>query len=434
MFPDGSSFLIKRGGVMKRFLPRLFFALIAAAVFPTRVFAQQALTWQQVQEKFATANPALLAGQVGIEESRAQEITAYLRPNPILGVTADQVNPFPGGPPHSTFGSVLSVATVSYLHERRHKRELRRESAQDNTKITISGQADLRRNLLFTLRGAFVQTLHEKAVLALAKENLSYYDHLLDVNRDRYEAGAIAQVDLDRLEIQRVQYESDLQTAEVMLRTAKIQLLQLLNDRTPVEQFDVAGPYDFSPEVQDLPTLRHIALDTRPDLLSALQAVEKAQNDYQLAVANGSTDPTFSFDAGRNPPIDQYVGLGVTIPLRIFDHNQGEKLRTKLDIQRSERLMEATRAQVFNDVDSAHATLLSTVTLLTPYKEHYLPQASRIRDTISFSYEHGAASLLDFLGAQADYRAVQLSYLNLISAYLVAASQLNLAVGREVIP
>jgi cobalt-zinc-cadmium efflux system outer membrane protein len=288
--------------------------------------------------------------------------------------------------------------------------------------------------LLFTLRGAFVQILHEKAVLALAKENLSYYDHLLDVNRDRYKAGAIAQVDLDRLEIQRVQYESDLQTAEVTLRTAKIQLLQLLNDRTPVEQFDVTGPYDFSPDVQDLTTLRQMALDTRPDLMSALQTVEKARNDYQLAVANGSTDPIFSFDAGRNPPIDQYVGVGVTIPLRIFDRNQGEKLRTKLDIERSERMMEAARAQIFNDVDSAHATLLSNVILLKPYKEQYLPQALRIRDTISFSYEHGAASLLDFLNAQADYRGVQLSYLNLISSYLVAASQLNLAVGREVIP
>jgi len=419
---------------MNRFLRRLFFMLIAAAVLSTGVFAQQALTWQQVQERFATANPFLLAGQVGIEESRAQEITAYLRPNPTLGLIADQLNPFPGGPSHSTFGDVLSVATVSYLHERRHKRELRLESAQDNTKITISGQADLTRNLLFTLRGAFVQILHEKAVLALAKENLSYYDHLLDVNRERYKAGAIAQVDLDRLEIQRVQYESDLQTAEVTLRTSKIQLLQLLNDRTPAEQFDVSGPYDFSADVQDLTTLRQTALDTRPDLLAAIQTTEKARNDYQLAVANGSTDPTFSFDAGRNPPIDQYIGVGVTIPLRIFDHNQGEKLRTKLDIQRSERLTEATRAQVFNDVDSAHATLMSTVILLKPYKEHYLPQASRIRDTISFSYEHGAASLLDFLNAQADYRSVQLSYLNLISSYLVAASQLNLAVGREVIP
>jgi outer membrane protein, heavy metal efflux system len=419
---------------MKCFLRRLFFVLLAAAAFSTGVFAQQALSWQQVQDRFAAANPSLLAGEVGIEEARAQEITAYLRPNPSLGLIADQLNPFPGGPSHSTFGAVLSVATVSYLHERRHKRELRLESAQDSTKITVSGQADLTRNLLFTLRGAFVQILHEKAVLALAKENLAYYDHFLDVNRDRYKAGAIAQVDLDRLEIQRVQYESDLQTAEVTMRTSKIQLLQLLNDRTPVEQFDVTGPYDFSPDVQDLTTLRQMAVDTRPDLLAAIQTTEKARNDYRLAEANGSTDPTFSFDAGRNPPIDQYIGVGVSIPLRIFDHNQGEKLRTKLDIQRSERLMEATRAQVFNDVDSAHATLMSNVILLKPYKDHYLPQASRIRDTISFSYEHGAASLLDFLSAQADYRAVQLSYLNLISSYLVAASQLNLAVGREVIP
>jgi cobalt-zinc-cadmium efflux system outer membrane protein len=84
-------------------------------------------------------------------------------------------------------------------------------------------------------------------------------------------------------------------------------------------------------------------------------------------------------------------------------------------------------------VDSAYATLQSTVTLLQPFKVHYLQQASRVRDTISFSYEHGAASLLDFLGAQADYRGVQLSYLNLVGSYLDAASQLNLAVGKEVI-
>src|SRR3984893_8699794 len=419
---------------MKVLSRRLCLALIVAALLAHSCLAQKALTWDEVRDKFDKANPSLLAGQIGIDESRASEITAYLRPNPGLTLSEDgtQLAPYRGVWQPLT-GTALT-ANFSYLHERQHKRELRLESAQGATKIAISGQADLHRTLLFNVRQAFVQTLQQKAILALANENLSYYDHLLDVNRDRYKAGAIAQVDLDRLEIQRVQYESDQQTAEVNLRTAKIQLLALLNDRTPVEQFDVTGPFDFSPDVQDLATLRQIALDTRPDLLLAMQSVEKARNDYQLAIANGSTDPTFSFDAGRNPPIDQYVGVGVIIPLRIFDHNQGEKLRTKLDIQRNERLMEATRAQVFNDVDSAHATLMSTVTLLGPYKEYYLPQASRIRDTISFSYEHGAASLLDFLGAQADYRAVQLSYLNLISSYLVAASQLNLAVGEAVIP
>jgi len=254
------------------------------------------------------------------------------------------------------------------------------------------------------------------------------------VSRDRFQAGGIAQVDLDRLEIQRVQYESDLQTADVSLRTAKIQLLALLNDRTPVEQFDVNGPFDFSTQLPPLDDVRQSAIDTRPDLKEAAQTVDKARIDHRLAVANGSTDPTFAFDVGRNPPIDQYIGFSVNVPLRIFDHNQGEKLRTQLDIDRNDRLLDAARAQVFSDVDSAYVTLQSNVALLQPYKQQYLQQAFRIRDTISFSYEHGAASLLDFLNAQAEYRGVQVNYLNLVGSYLQAAAQLNMAVGREVIP
>jgi outer membrane protein, heavy metal efflux system len=418
---------------MQRFIRRLGCGMFFSVILAGNTFAQQALTWQEVRARFEAANPSLRAAQIGVDESRANETTAYLRPNPNFSILADQIDPFPGGPHHSTFGFLLSVAAVSYLHERQHKRELRLESAQKATGIAVSGQADLERTLIFDLRMAFVQTLQEKAILDLAKENLTYYDHVLDVNRDRYKAGAIAQVDLDRLELQRVQYESDLQTAEVNLRTAKIQLLALLNERTPVEQFDVTGLFDFSRQIAPLDDVRQSALDTRPDLRAALESVDKAKTDHRLAVANGSTDPTFGFDVGRNPPIDQYIGFSVSVPLRIFDRNQGEKLRTQLDIDRSEKLMEAARTQVFSDVDSAYASVNSTVVLLQPYKERYLQQASRIRDTIAFSYEHGAASLLDFLNAQADYRSVQVNYLNLVGAYLDAANQLNLAVGREVI-
>lgn len=419
---------------MREFLRRICFGLLITLGLVPGGLAQTPLTWQEVRDRFEKANPSLRAGQIGVEESRAQEITAFLRPNPGLALLADQIDPFSGGPPHSSFGFLLSSATFNYLHERQHKRELRLESAQKATGIAVSGQADLERSLLFTLRMAFVQTLQEKAILGLARENLTYYDHLLDVNGERYKAGAIAQVDLDRLELQRVTYESDLQTAEVNLRTAKIQLLTLLDDRTPVEQFDVVGLFDFSTQIAALDEVRQTALDTRPDLRAALQSLEKARTDHKLAIANGSTDPTFALDVGRNPPIDQYIGVGVSIPLRIFDRNQGEKLRTKLDIDRNEKLAAAARAQVFSDVDSAYATVASSVTLLQPYKERYLKQASRVRDTIAFSYEHGAASLLDFLNAQADYRSVQVNYLNLIASYLDATNQLNLAVGREVIP
>ncbi len=424
---------------MMRLSRRLCFGLFLAAVSARSAWAQKARTWQEVRDKFVLANPTLRAGLVGIDESKAQEITAFLRPNPNFTLATDgtQIAPYKGA--WRPFTGTLFSTTFAYLHERRHKRELRFESAQKATGIAVSGQVDLERTLIFTLRMAFIQMLQEKAIFDLAKENLSYYDHLLEVNRERYKAGAIAQVDLDRLELQRVQYESDLQTAEVNLRTAKIQLLALLNDRTPVEQFDVTGPYDFSTQIGSLENVRQAALDARPDLNAAVEAIDKAQTDHKLAVANGSTDPTLSAwytynPSFNNPFAHQTVGASVSIPLRIFDRNQGEKKRTELDIDRNEKLMEATRVRVFSDVDSAYATVNSTVILLQPYKDRYLQQASRVRDTIAFSYEHGAASLLDFLNAQAEYRSVQVNYLNLVASYLDATNQLNTAVGREVLP
>jgi cobalt-zinc-cadmium efflux system outer membrane protein len=297
---------------------------------------------------------------------------------------------------------------------------------------------DQERNLLFNLRSAFVETLQQKSVLALANENLAYYDRVLGVSGDRFRAGDIAQVDLDRLELQRVQFETDLQSALVNLRTAKIQLLALLNDRTPLEQFDVTGPFDFTEPRVTLEELRQAALANRPDLRAAMQSVDQAKTDYRLAVANGSTDPTWSVWWTHNPSFNnQYdhdaLGASVSIPLRIFDRNQGEKARTELDIQRNERLRDGAEAQVFSDVDSAYATLNGNLVLLRAYKARYLDQATRVRDTVSFSYQHGGASLLDFLNAQSDYRSVQLNYLNLVGAYMTAASQLNMAVGMEVV-
>jgi outer membrane protein, heavy metal efflux system len=292
--------------------------------------------------------------------------------------------------------------------------------------------------LEFTLRAAFVSTLEAKAVLELAKADLEYYDKIIEISQDRYKAGDISQIDLDRIELLRVQYEVEIQTAIVNLRTAKIQLLQLLDDRTPVDQFDVTGSFEFSDALKPLDEFRQIALNSRPDLQAALETIQQSQTNHKLAVSNGSTDPTFSGwytynSSNNNPNGIQTLGASVNIPLRIFDRNQGEKQRTQIDIGRSQQASEATRAQVFGDVDSAYEQVRSNIALLTPYRDKYKQQATRVRDTITFSYEHGGASLMDFLNAQSDYRVVQLAYLQLVGAYLTAAGQLNLAVGREAI-
>jgi outer membrane protein, heavy metal efflux system len=190
--------------------------------------------------------------------------------------------------------------------------------------------------------------------------------------------------------------------------------------------------------LQPLEDFRQSALNNRPDLQAALQTIQQSETNHQLAISNGSTDPTFSgwytWNAStNNPNATQTLGGSVNVPLRIFDHNQGEKQRTLIDIDRSRQAGEAARAQVFSDVDSAFAQVQSDIALLKPYKDKYRDQATRVRDTVTYSYQHGGASLMDFLNAQSDYRAVQEAYLQLIGSYLTAAAQLNLAVGREVI-
>jgi cobalt-zinc-cadmium efflux system outer membrane protein len=205
-----------------------------------------------------------------------------------------------------------------------------------------------------------------------------------------------------------------------------------------LDEFDVSEKFDYREPAVTLDELRSAALRNRPDLKEAEQTVAKAKTDHELAVANGSTDPTFSAwwthnGSFNNPTAYNTLGASVSVPLRIFDRNQGEKLHTLLDIGRAQKLRAAAEIAALHDVDAAHATLQNTLELLRPYRSQYLGEAEQVRSTISFSYEHGAASLLDFLDAQKEYRSTQLSYLNLLGAYLSAANQVNFAVGQEVI-
>jgi len=424
---------------MKRLI-RFLYAATAVSVSLAAVSAQaqQALTWDQVKARFEAANPALKADALNIDENKAQEITAFLRPNPQYTLSEDGLQLLRHNGVWQPLSGVQIQNSFSYLHERGHKRDLRLETAKETTQVTQDQHEDLKRNLEFNLRVAFIDTLQAKAILKLAQADLDYYDKIIKISQDRYNAGDLAQIDLDRIELQRVQYEAELQTALVNLRTAKIQLQQLLNDRTPVDQLDVDSPFDFSTDLKDLETFRQAALDNRPDLRAAIETIELSKSNHKLAEANGTTDPTFAAWETHNPsfnnPNDEdTLGLSINIPLRFFDKNQGEKKRTLIDIDRSQQLTEAARAQVFSDVDSAYAQVGSNITLLKPYKAKYLDQATRVRDTVTFAYQRGGASLMDFLNAQSDYRQVQLAYLQLIGTYLTAVGQLNLSVGQEVI-
>lgn len=397
------------------------------------------LNWQEIKTRFLAQNPNVLAGQTAIEESKANEITAGVRPNPEFTFTTDGLQVTPHAGVWRPLAGVLFTPGVSQLIERQNKRSLRVDSARLATSGAGSDQEDLQRTLLFSARTAFLNTMQAKALVELTQTNLRSYDRAIEANRSRFQAGDISELDFQRVEIQRVQFESDFANAKINLRTAKIQLLALVNDRTPVDDFDVTGDFEYKELIILLPELRQTALATRPDLRSAQTAVEKARADNRLAIANGAADPTIGGWYSRNPSFNNpyafnTIGGIVSIPIRIFDKNQGEKARTSLEITRAQRLRDGLLAGLYRDVDSAYAAVDSIRALVRPYRDKYLKESGDIRDKVSFSYSQGNATVLEFLDAQKSYRDTQVAYISLVGSYWAALAQLSLAVGQEVNP
>ena len=145
----------------------------------------------------------------------------------------------------------------------------------------------------------------------------------------------------------------------------------------------------------------------RPDLKAAVQAVDKAQTDHRLAVANGSDRPDLRHGRGAQSADSGLLRLQRDYsPAYLRPESRREGAHASSTSRRNERLRDAAEAQVFSDVDSAYATLNRTSSLLAALQGEYLQRAVSVRDTVSFSYQHGGASLLDFLNAQNEYRSV----------------------------
>lgn len=212
--------------------------LIVAALAHGLYGQSSVLSWEQIKSRFLAQNPSVLAGQINVEESKANEITAALRPNPQFNLSQDGLQLTPSMGVWRPLTGIVLTPGVSQLIERQNKRERRTDSARLATAGAASDQEDLQRTLLFSVRTAFLNTLQAKALVDLTQASLQSYDQAIEANRTRFQAGDISELDFQRVEIQRIQFESDLATARVNLRTAKIQLLALLNDRTPVDGLD----------------------------------------------------------------------------------------------------------------------------------------------------------------------------------------------------
>ncbi len=388
-------------------------------------------TLNEALQYFRAKSPAMAAAREQVVATQANEVTAALRVNPVFNSANEDFRAFT--PSQSDIANTQEFTdSMAWTFERGGKRPARIQSARLGTVVAQDSLRDTQRQLEFQLKSAFVNLLLAKSVLQLAQDNLADYQRTVNASALRLQAGDISQTDFDRIKVEESQFQSDLLNAQSSLLQTRIQLEALLGlPDTP--RFDIVGsvaPADLSFDAQDLQTK---ALANRPDYLAAVDSVRKAEADLQLAKANGAADLVIAPEYKRNGP-DNTLGVSFQVPIRIFDRNQGEKLRTEHVLESSRFSETVARLQTSADVSQALEAYRTARELSRLYTSDYLDRARNVRDRMEFSYQHGAVNLLDYLDAVRSYREVELASLQANAQLLLAVHQLSFATATELMP
>ena len=409
----------------------LILVLLAASTASAADPPSGPLTLPDALAYFRANSPALSAARAHYDAVQAGEVTARLRPNPIFTSANEDWRVFNPSTLDPTNAQEFTDS-FNYTFERGGKRGARISSARWTTTLAGHTLRDVQRLLEFQLKTAFVAVLQAKAVLKLAQDNAADYQQTLQANQLRLQAGDISQTDFDRIKLEEARFSSDLLNAETALAQSRAQFAALLGI-PPGPSLDVVGNIEPPTLSLDLSDLQQRALANRPDYLAARDGINKAEADYKLALANGATDLNLAPEYKRNGP-DNTLGFTLQFPLRIYDRNQGEKLRTRHEFASSRYTENATRMQALSDVAQAFEAYRSAQALARLYSTDYLSRARDVRDRMRFSYEHGATSLLDFLDAIRSYRDIELASINASAQVWLAIHQLSSATGTEVLP
>ena len=417
---------------MKRFFDRSALLLLTVLLSGAAAQAQSPqppLTLRQALDIARTRNPNLLSGQQHVIATKANEITAGLRQNPNFTISGAEVN-LPADNPSNPY---QYVGNVNRLFERGQKRRWRLDIAHATTDVTQSQYKDSERQTALAVKQAFTQMLAAKAALAIADDNLQGYRKTVDLSKARLDAGDISATDFERIDLQLAEFESDYDNAKLNLLQSSDQLQLLLGIDKPADTFDITGTLDPPTITAPLTQIEQEALQSRPDYLAAEQSVRLADSNIKLADAEGTTDPTIGGEYERVGTYNS-AGFQVSIPLRLFDRNQGEKQRPRYEAQSSRFAETAAHNQVVNDVDQAWAGYQTAMEMAKRYHGHYLQEATRVRDNLEYSYRHGGTTLLDYLDALRDYRQTNLDALNANTQVWLALHQLSFAAATEIVP
>ena len=414
----------------------LVFCSMAAVVFAQ---APQSITIEQAVQEALRNNPGLLAEKLGIPVAETAVITARLRPNPVVSASSDHLDWLGTGFSEvNGAGPTETALRVDFPWERGHKREYRVDTAGYAQKIAQARVADSIRRLRLDVTLACIDVIEAKARLDLANDNLKSLQGVVQLNETRLQGGAIPPIELTRSRVAMLQFRSNVKTAELALTTARVRLQTLLG-RAGGQTVDVSDPLKIPipPATPALDQIQTRAIAVRPDIQAARLDQARSQAELRLQLANGKVDYTAGAEYRRQQGVNgtgNSVGFFFSVPLPVFNRNQGEIARVTSEEVQLQKQIDALQSQVSGEVTGAYREYETARQLIGDIESDLLGLSQEARNTTTYVYQAGAGSLLDVLDAQRAFNETMSTYYEAQADYRRAVSRLTSVVGDEVIP
>jgi cobalt-zinc-cadmium efflux system outer membrane protein len=325
---------------------------------------------------------------------------------------------------------------VDVPFERGRKRELRAEVASAAKSVAQAQLADTIRRLKLDVTLAAIDVLEAKAKLTLARQNLETLERLVSLNETRLVSGALPPLEVTRSRVAMLQYRGSVKAAELNVAQTRLKLHTLVGRRPGEPLVDIDEPLGTRPAPlpSDSDALGVVARASRPDVLALRQDQARTEADLRLQIAQGRVDYTLGAEYRRQQGLNgtgNMAGLFVSVPLPVFNRNQGEIARAGAEHSKAERSLAALETTVSSEVVSAYQEFASARELLVDMERDLLKPAADARAGTAYVYQAGATSLLDVLDAQRAFNDTMDTYYTAQAAYRRAEARLALVVGAE---
>jgi len=418
------------------------FLLLLAILSISRLHGQDPaipsrLTLEEAIRLAVARNPSLAAVKNEIEALEGDSVAAGQRLNPAVSLEEED---FPiRAHPGRFFGTQEITLRFDYEIERGGRRQLRTKTAQQAVKAQQLTFEDQVRRIELEVKRAFSRIVLAKSNLETSRSILDQAERLIDLNRVRLQQGDISALDLNRIEVEKLRFQDDVFQADLMLRNSRSSLLALLNAPDLSQDVDVVGTLPLNDQIAEaglpprapLDDLYRIALQKRPDIASALQQKARADTETRLQRALRSPNLTVGGGYKRNT-VDNSLVFGVTLPLQIFNRNEGGILRADAEQKRSANLEAALQKHIQLEVQQAYNAVEINRQRVSYIRTQHLGKAEEMSRVTLTSYNLGGATLMDYLDAQRTYRDAVRIYNQALFDERISLYELASAIGSGV--